>query len=153
MLPAIDVGKSVSRVGGRAQPKAYRKVSGDLRLTYSQFQELEAFARFGTRLDQETRNRIEHGLRVRELLKQDRISPLSAVQQVVVLWAVALGLLDDTPLEQIAEVQQFLLSSMEQNFESIDRLVQADPKDEIWAELEKALGQQMRKWREAHAAA
>ncbi len=83
MLPAIDVGKSVSRVGGRAQPKAYRKVSGDLRLTYSQFQELEAFARFGTRLDQDTRNRIEHGLRVRELLKQDRFSPLSAAQQVV----------------------------------------------------------------------
>lgn len=153
ILPAIDVGKSVSRVGGRAQPKAYRKVSGDLRLTYSQFQELEAFARFGTRLDQDTRNRIEHGLRVRELLKQDRLSPLTAAQQVVILWAVSLGLLDDIPLERIAEVQGYLLTRMEESFESMSRLAQAEPEDEIWAELEKVVMQHMHKWREANAAA
>ncbi|NDV24767.1 F0F1 ATP synthase subunit alpha [Desulfovibrio sp. JC022] len=153
MLPAIDVGKSVSRVGGRAQPKAYRKVSGDLRLTYSQFQELEAFARFGTRLDQDTRNRIEHGMRVRELLKQDRFSPLSAAQQVVILWTVSLGLLDDIPLERIADVQEYLLSRMEEGFESMGRLAQAEPKDEIWSELEKAVKHHMQKWRDANAAA
>lgn len=153
MLPAIDVGKSVSRVGGRAQPKAYRKVSGDLRLTYSQFQELEAFARFGTRLDQDTRNRIEHGMRVRELLKQNRFSPLSAEQQVVILWTVSLGLLDDVPVERIAEVQEYLLTRMEESFESMGRLAQAEPKDEIWAELEKAVNQHMQKWKDANAAA
>lgn len=153
MLPAIDVGKSVSRVGGRAQPKAYRKVSGDLRLTYSQFQELEAFARFGTRLDQDTRNRIEHGMRVRELLKQNRFSPLSAEQQVVILWTVSLGLLDDVPLERIGEVQEYLLTRMEESFEPMGRLAQAKPKDEIWAELEKAVNQHMQKWKDANAAA
>ena len=152
-LYEIDVGKSVSRVGGRAQPKAYRKVSGDLRLTYSQFQELEAFARFGTRLDQDTRKRIEHGLRVRELLKQDRLSPLTAAQQVVILWVVSLGLLDDIPLERIAEVQEYLLTRMEESFEPMSRLEQAEPEDEIWAELEKVVMQHMQKWREANAAA
>lgn len=153
MLPAIDVSKSVSRVGGRAQAKAYRKVSGDLRLTYSQFQELEAFARFGTRLDQDTRNRIEHGLRVRELLKQNRFSPLTAAQQVVILWTVSLGLLDDIPLKRIAEVQAFLLTRMEESFESMSHLAQAGPKDEIWAELEKMVKSFMKKWRDTNAAA
>jgi F-type H+-transporting ATPase subunit alpha len=153
ILPAIDVGKSVSRVGGRAQPKAYSKVSGDLRLTYSQFQELEAFARFGTRLDQDTRKRIEHGLRVRELLKQDRLSPLTAAQQVVILWAVSLGLLNDIALERIAEVEGYLLTRMEESFESMSRLAQAEPNDEIWAELEKVVMQHIRNWREANAAA
>ncbi|EIM62179.1 F0F1 ATP synthase subunit alpha [Desulfobacter postgatei] len=153
ILPAIDVGKSVSRVGGRAQPKAYGKVSGDLRLTYSQFQELEAFARFGTRLDQDTRKRIEHGLRVRELLKQDRLSPLTAAQQVVILWAVSLGLLNDIALERIAEVEGYLLTRMEESFESMSRLAQAEPNDEIWAELEKVVMQHIRNWREANAAA
>ncbi|WP_419779431.1 F0F1 ATP synthase subunit alpha [Maridesulfovibrio sp.] len=153
MLPAIDVGKSVSRVGGRAQPKAYRKVSGDLRLTYSQFQELEAFARFGTRLDQDTRNRIEHGLRVRELLKQDRFSPLTAAQQVVILRTVSLGLLDDIELDRIGEVQEYLLSRTEESFEPMNRLAQAEPKDAIWDELEKAVTHHVQMWRSANAAA
>ena len=69
VLPAVDVGKSVSRVGGKAQIPAYRQVAGDLRLSYTQFQELEAFARFGTRLDDRTRATLEHGRRVREALK------------------------------------------------------------------------------------
>jgi F-type H+-transporting ATPase subunit alpha len=153
MLPAIDVGKSVSRVGGRAQPKAYRKVSGDLRLTYSQFQELEAFARFGTRLDKDTRSRIDHGLRVRELLKQNRFSPLTAARQIVILWTVSLGLLDDIELERISEVQDYLLARMDDNFELMNQLVQADADDAIWDELEKSVVLHMRKWREADAAA
>lgn len=153
MLPAIDVGKSVSRVGGRAQPPAYRKVSGDLRLTYSQFQELEAFARFGTRLDRDTRKRIEHGLRVRELLKQDRFSPLSPAEQLVILWTVSLGLLDDIPLERIAEVQGYLISRMNEEFEYMEKMKQAGPDDEIWNQLEKALAHHLKLWRETDAAA
>ncbi len=94
ILPAVDVGLSVSRVGGRAQLPAYGKVAGDLRLTYSQFQELEAFARFGTRMDAETRSKLEHGRRVREILKQERFSPLTAGQQTAVLLAVTKGLFD-----------------------------------------------------------
>ncbi|GBC61495.1 F0F1 ATP synthase subunit alpha [Desulfonema ishimotonii] len=101
MLPAVDVGKSVSRVGGRAQVREYRKIAGELRLSYSQFQELEAFARFGTRLDDRTRQTLEHGRRVREILKQDRFSPLSVEAQIAVLRATVRGELDEVPLEEI----------------------------------------------------
>ena len=76
IFPAVDVGKSVSRVGGKAQLPAYRAVAGDLRLSYSQFQELEAFSRFGTRLDERTRKTLEHGYRVREVLKQAQFDPM-----------------------------------------------------------------------------
>ena len=70
VLPAVDVGKSVSRVGGKAQRAAYRAVAGDLKLAYAQFEELETFARFGARLDEDTRKIIEHGRRIRACLKQ-----------------------------------------------------------------------------------
>ncbi|WP_031485883.1 F0F1 ATP synthase subunit alpha [Maridesulfovibrio frigidus] len=135
LLPAVDVGKSVSRVGGRAQPVAYRKVSGDLRLTYSQFQELEAFARFGTRLDKDTRKRLDHGVRVRELLKQDRFSPLSAAEQLVILWAASLGLLDEVPLDKIGDIQDFILADARDNFADFERLPKADSNDKIWEDL------------------
>ncbi|SFK43417.1 F-type H+-transporting ATPase subunit alpha [Nitrosomonas aestuarii] len=92
LLPAIDVGKSVSRVGGKTQYPAFRSVAGDLRLSYSQFEELEAFARFATRLDDETRATIEHGRRVREILKQAEHHPLRSSLQMVVLKAVNAGL-------------------------------------------------------------
>jgi F-type H+/Na+-transporting ATPase subunit alpha len=72
-LPAIDVGKSVSRVGGKTQLPAYRTVTGDLRLSYAQFEELEMFARFGTRLDEKTRDTIERGRRVRKVLTQPEL--------------------------------------------------------------------------------
>lgn len=94
LLPAVDVGKSVSRVGGRTQLPAYREVAGDLRLAYSQFEELETFARFGTRLDEDTRAAIERGLRVREALKQPENSPLAPVEQIAVMLAVNKGLFD-----------------------------------------------------------
>ena len=101
VLPAIDVGKSVSRVGGKAQIPAYRAVAAALRLSYSQFEELETFARFGTRLDDVTRHTIEHGRRVREVLKQPEHQLLSACEQVVILLAVTNGLFDELPLERI----------------------------------------------------
>jgi F-type H+-transporting ATPase subunit alpha len=102
IFPAVDVGKSVSRVGGKAQLPAYRAVAGDLRLTYSQFQELEAFSRFGTRLDERTRKTLEHGYRVREVLKQAQFDPMPVAAQIAVLLAVTQGLFDDIPLEQVA---------------------------------------------------
>ncbi len=100
-LPAVDVGKSVSRVGGKTQFPAFRAVSGDLRLAYSQFEELETFARFASRLDEQTRNTIEHGRRVREVLKQAEHQPQSASAQVAVLKAVTAGLLDELPLKEV----------------------------------------------------
>ena len=83
--PAVDIGKSVSRVGGKAQLPAYRAVAGELRLAYAQFEELEAFARFGTRLDDATRRAIDRGQRLREVLKQPPNQPLPAAEQIAVL--------------------------------------------------------------------
>jgi len=91
----------VSRVGGKAQLPAYRTLTGELRLSYSQFQELEAFARFGTRLDEETRHTLRHGQRVREVLKQEQYAPMPVDEQVAVLVATTEGLLDDLPLDQV----------------------------------------------------
>jgi len=105
VLPAVDVGKSVSRVGGKTQLPAYREVAGDLRLSYSQYKELETFARFGTRLDEETRKTLERGRRVREVLKQPQYQPISMAEQMAVLLAVNEGLLDPVPLNKIQEAK------------------------------------------------
>ncbi len=101
VLPAVDVGKSVSRVGGKSQLPAYREAAGDLRLTYSQFEELETFVRFGTRLDEETRRILERGKRIREVLKQPRYDPIPAPEQIAILLAVTSGVLDEVPLDKI----------------------------------------------------
>ncbi|MFW6140430.1 MAG: alternate F1F0 ATPase, F1 subunit alpha [Acidobacteriota bacterium] len=106
VLPAVDVGKSVSRVGGKTQLPAYRAVAGDLRLSYSQYKELETFARFGTRLDEETRRTLERGRRVREVLKQPQYQPSPVAEQMAVLLAVNEGLLDPVPLSKIAEAKK-----------------------------------------------
>ncbi len=105
ILPAVDVGKSVSRVGGKTQLAAYRAVVGDLGLSYSQFEELETFARFGTRLDEDTRRTLERGQRVREVLKQPQYAPIPVAEQIAVLLSVTSGLLDTVPLERIGEAE------------------------------------------------
>jgi len=112
ILPPVDVGKSVSRVGGKAQLPAYRSVAGDLRITYSQFEELESFSRFGTRLDEHTRARLERGWRVREILKQPQYKPLAASEQIAVLLAVIGGILDNTPVDQIADAETRIRSNI-----------------------------------------
>ncbi len=94
-LPAIDIGLSVSRVGGKAQLPAFRTVAGTLRLMYSQFEELETFARFGTQLDDETRRKLTRGRRVREVLKQAEHAHLTVPEQIAVLIAATQGLFDD----------------------------------------------------------
>jgi F-type H+-transporting ATPase subunit alpha len=104
-LPAVDVGKSVSRVGGKAQWPALHAVSGALKLAYSQFEEMEVFARFGTRLDESTRKILGHGRRTRALLQQPEFSPLSVIEQIVVLTALNEGLFDAVPLEGISEAE------------------------------------------------
>jgi F-type H+-transporting ATPase subunit alpha len=108
VLPAVDVGESVSRVGGKAQLPAYRAVAGDLRLAYSQFEELEVFSRFGTRLEEETHRQLERGRRVREVLKQPRYEPIPVAEQIAVLLAVTEGLLDGLPLDKIQGAEQDL---------------------------------------------
>ncbi len=104
-LPAIDIGTSVSRVGGKVQLPAFRAVAGNLRLMYAQFEELESFARFGTQLDDETRAKLTRGQRVREVLKQREHQHLSVTQQIATLLAATEGLFDDMPLDDIAEAE------------------------------------------------
>lgn len=105
VLPAVDVGRSVSRVGGKTQLPAYRTVSGSLRLAYSQFEELETFSRFSSRLDEETRSSLARGRRVREVLKQSQWQTLAVPEQLVSLLAVSSGLIDDITMEHIASVE------------------------------------------------
>jgi F-type H+-transporting ATPase subunit alpha len=99
----VDVGKSVSRVGGKAQLPAYRAVAGDLRLFYSQFEELEVFSRFGSRLDERTRTTLARGRAVREALKQPQYDPLPAAAQIAVLVAATAGLFDNVAADDVAE--------------------------------------------------
>jgi F-type H+-transporting ATPase subunit alpha len=105
LLPAVDVGKSVSRVGGKAQRAAYRDVAGPLKLAYAQFLEMEVFARFGTRLDEHTRGVIDHGERIRACLRQGEFQPVPVIEQLAVLLALTSGLFDPVPLERMTEAE------------------------------------------------
>ncbi len=108
ILPAVDVSKSVSRVGGKAQRAPYRAVTGDLKLAYAQFEELEAFARFGTRFDERTRHVIDHGQRIRSCLKQPEFELLSVPEQIIVLLALNTGLFDRVPMEAMRDAERAL---------------------------------------------
>jgi F-type H+-transporting ATPase subunit alpha len=133
VLPAVDVGKSVSRVGGKAQRAAYRAVAGDLKLAYAQFEELETFARFGARLDDNTRGIIEHGRRIRACLKQPEFAPVPVPAQIAILLALSAKLFDAVPLARMAEAEQALCAAaaklpaeLRGRFESADTLSDAD---------------------------
>ncbi|WP_370538239.1 alternate F1F0 ATPase, F1 subunit alpha [Ideonella sp.] len=106
VLPAVDVGQSVSRVGGKAQLGSLRAVAGDLKLAYAQFEELEAFSKFGARLDERSQQVIAHGQRIRACLKQAQADPLSVPEQVLILGALSAGLFDTVPLARMAEAEQ-----------------------------------------------
>jgi len=103
VLPAVDVAQSVSRVGSQAQKPAYRAVAGDLKLAYSQFEELETFAKFGTHLDDATRKSIDHGQRIRACLKQPESQPVAVAEQIIVLIALQAGLFDQMPLDKVPD--------------------------------------------------
>ncbi|SPE20765.1 ATP synthase subunit alpha 2 [Burkholderiales bacterium] len=105
VLPAVDVGKSVSRVGGKAQGAAFRAVAGDLKLAYAQFEELETFARFGARLDTISRKILEHGRRIRACLKQPEFTPLPVAAQITVLLALTEGLFDAVAIDQMTQAE------------------------------------------------
>mgnify|MGYP000277110151 CR=1 FL=1 len=139
IFPAVEVGKSVSRVGGKAQLTAYRKVAGDLRLSYSQFQELEAFSRFGTRLDDATRKILEHGKRVREVLKQNQFVPMKASDQIAVLLAVNTGMLDTVPVDDIAGIETKIIGMLVGNRELAHGIVTAEEDDPVWQKLKDEL--------------
>jgi F-type H+/Na+-transporting ATPase subunit alpha len=108
VLPSVDVGKSVSRVGGKAQLPAYRNIAGNLKLAYAQFEELETFARFGTRLDENTKKILEHGKRIRAIFKQPELHPVTVPEQILIFKALTGGLID-TWTEQDIEIAESAL--------------------------------------------
>lgn len=135
VLPAVDVGKSVSRVGGKAQLAVYRAVAGDLKLAYAQFEELETFARFGARLDDNTRKSIEHGRRIRACLKQPEGTPVPVPAQIAVLLALIAELFDPVPLERMQDAEHTvheaaanIPAEMCARFASADKLSDEDRK-------------------------
>jgi len=113
--PAVDVGKSVSRVGGKTQAPVLQALSESLRLDYAQFLELEVFTRFGTMVDERTRKVIEHGRRIRVVLRQPQFAPLTLGEQVALLTAVSEGVLDDVPLDRVDEFRASLGSWLAQH--------------------------------------
>lgn len=112
LLPPVEVSKSVSRVGGKTQLPAYRAVAADLKLSYAQFEELEIFSRFGTRLDDETHRTLERGRKVRGILKQSQLSPLSPAEQVMVLYAVTQGLFDAVPETELPQAEAAVVAAL-----------------------------------------
>jgi F-type H+-transporting ATPase subunit alpha len=139
--PALNVGISVSRVGSAAQIKAMKKVAGKLRLDIAQFRELEAFAQFGSDLDENTRQRIERGRRTVEILKQGQYEPMLVEHQVAIIYAVINGYLDDVAVEQVAkwerDFHKFLDSSAKPVLDMISQ--QKDLTDEVVAKLQGAI--------------
>jgi F-type H+-transporting ATPase subunit alpha len=125
ILPAVDVGMSVSRVGGKAQLAAYRAVAGDLRLFYSQFEELEVFSRFGSRLDERTRTTLARGRAIREALKQPLLDPLPASVQVATLVAATAGLFDNLSADQVASASAQIRISLAQKLPRVVESIEA----------------------------
>lgn len=107
-IPAVKIGSSVSRVGGKTQLPSYRKVTNDLKLTYSQFEELESFASFGSRVDVETQKTLDRGRRIRNVLNQSENSPLDVTEQIGILLSVTSGLFDGVPLEEIEDAEEMV---------------------------------------------
>jgi F-type H+-transporting ATPase subunit alpha len=135
--PAINVGLSVSRVGGAAQVKAMKQVAGKLKLELAQFRELAAFAQFGSDLDKATQAQLERGARLVEILKQPQFEPRSLSQQVAILFAGTRGFLDKYPVEKLKEYEPQLLSFIGSKYPEINREI--DEKKEISPDLEKKI--------------
>ena len=112
--PAVNVGISVSRVGGNAQTKAMKSIAGTLKLDLAAYRELEAFAQLGTELDPVTQRQLDRGARLVELLKQPQFSPIPFEQQVISIYAATKGFLDDVPINRVAEFEKGLLTFIDQ---------------------------------------
>jgi F-type H+-transporting ATPase subunit alpha len=141
--PAINVGLSVSRVGGAAQTKAMKQVAGTLRLDLAQYRELEAFAAFGSDLDKQTQQQLTRGARLVELLKQPLYKPLPMERQVVVLYAGTRGYLDKYPIDVVAKYEAGLYTLIEERYQKIFSTI-ADKKiidEEVEGLLKKALAE------------
>jgi F-type H+-transporting ATPase subunit alpha len=138
--PAIDVGISVSRVGGAAQLKSIKGVSGTLKLELAQYRALEAFAMFASDLDAASRQQLARGARLMELLKQPQYSPYPVEEQTVSIWAGTTGKLDEVPVEDILRFEKELLEHLRRNTKVLDTIREtSNLTDDTKAELEKAV--------------
>jgi F-type H+-transporting ATPase subunit alpha len=135
--PAINVGLSVSRVGGSAQVKAMKQVAGTLRLDLAQYRELEAFAAFGSDLDKGTQRQLTRGARLVEILKQPQYQPLPMEKQVTILYAGTRGFLDNYPLEVLSDYENGLYSFIEDRYSQI--FSELKEKEEISDDLDKLM--------------
>lgn len=140
VMPAINPGISVSRVGGAAQLKAMKKVSGELKLLYSQYRELQAFAQFGSDLDKDTKARLALGERIVEVLKQGRNEPIRVGLQVAIVYAVINGYLNDVPIDKVKDYEKHLFEMLESRYlELLERFENNFCDDEDIAKLREAL--------------
>lgn len=144
--PAINVGISVSRVGGSAQIKAMRSVAGTLRLNLAQFRELEAFAQFGSDLDAATQQQLRRGARLVEVLKQGQYAPVSVERQVAVMYAATAGYLDDVPVDRVRAFETDFLSYLDANFKTI--LDEIGSKKLLTDDLKSQLNSALKKFKE-----
>jgi F-type H+-transporting ATPase subunit alpha len=149
--PAINVGISVSRVGGNAQTKAMKKVAGGLRLDLAAFRELEAFAQLGTELDKATQAQLDRGYRMVELLKQPQYQPLHFADQVISIYAGTRGYFDSVPVNQVQLAEKELLTFMREQFPEVrDKIIATKA---LEADTEEALKAALNRFKEAFAAA
>jgi F-type H+-transporting ATPase subunit alpha len=142
--PAVNVGISVSRVGGNAQIKGMKDVAGTLRLDLSQYRELEAFSQFGSDLDKSTQQKLARGERIVEILKQNQYSPMPVAEQVIIIYTVTNGHLDDLPVDNLRRFEEEYLNFIDSNYAEIkEEIVESgklsddlrDKLDEVVAEF------------------
>lgn len=146
--PAVDVGISVSRVGGNAQIKAMKQIAGDLRLELAQYRELESFAQFGAELDESTKAQLTRGERLVELLKQGQYVPMNVIDQILEIFIGVNGFLDDLPVEQTREfVEESVEYLKSKNTETVKKL---RDKQEFDDEIEKELKNTIKEFKEAY---
>jgi F-type H+-transporting ATPase subunit alpha len=146
--PAIDVGISVSRVGGKAQIPAMKKVAGGLRLDLASFRELEAFAQLGTELDKATQKQLDRGYRMVELLKQPQYQPLSAVDQVMSIFAGTQGFLDDIPIRDVSRFEAAFLTFMREVKPDVRSALEREKK--MTSQIESSLSKAILEFKEKH---
>jgi F-type H+-transporting ATPase subunit alpha len=146
--PAVNVGISVSRVGGNAQTKAMKKVAGSLRLDLAQYREQAAFAQFGSDLDEATQAQLRRGERMIEILKQGQFVPMAMEEQVMILWVATSGHLDDVPMDRIKEFEDGFYAFMAKSFPDVAHKIKAEGKlsDDITSSLGKAIAQYKREF-------
>ena len=144
--PAINVGLSVSRVGGNAQIKAMKEVASRLRLDMSQYKEKEAFAQFGTELDEVTQRQLERGRRLVEILKQDQLNPMDVEEQIIIIFAGVRGLLDEIPIGDIRRFEEEFLNFLKDKKKDMLDFIRS--KKEITESMQKRLRQAVEEFKE-----